>query len=126
MNIKNLSFNELANCRILARKESLESGRLVTFQEVAEREISKYYQGKPSIVMHRSSLSDDNIGKFIYIEFDNGDCKRIQLVESSNSINPDMSIISTSSPVGKLIKNCKKNQVFHFGKTMFRILDITN
>ena len=126
MNIKDLTYNELANCRILARKESHESGRLVTFQEVAEREIAKYYQGKSSIIMTRSSLSTDNIGKSIYIAFDNGDCKMIQLVESSERINPDLSIISTSSPVGKLIKHGKVNDVYHIGKTKFRIVDITN
>ena len=124
MTIKDLTFNELANCRILARKESHETGRVVTFQEVAEREISKHIQGKPSFIYTRESETQDNIGKYMYLEFDNGDCKRVHLVESSDQINPDMNVISTSSPMGRLIKFAKKNDIYLLGKTLIRIVDI--
>lgn len=125
MTIKDLTYNELANCRILARKESYTSGRLVTFQEVAEREISKHLQGKPSFIYARESETNDNVGKYLYLEFENGDCKRVHLVESSEQINPDANIISTSSPIGRRVKHANKNDIFQLGKTLIRIVDIT-
>lgn len=126
MTIKDLTFNELANCRIIARRESVETGRIVTFQEVAEREISKHIQGKPTFIYTRESENQDNTDKFLYLEFENGDCKRVRLVESSEQINPDMNIISTSSPLGRLVKHAKKNDMYQLGKTLIRVVDIAN
>lgn len=126
MTIKDLTYNELANCRIIARKESVLTGRVVTFQEVAEREISKLFQGIPTFIYSRESENRDNVDKHLYLEFDNGDCKRVRLVESSEQINPDINIISTSSPLGRLIKFAKKNDIYQLGKTLIRVVDIAN
>lgn len=124
MEIKDLTFEELANCRIIARKESSICNRPVSFHEVALREINKYLQGVSSVIHPRVNPDTDNIGKFIYLEFENGDCKRVKLVESSSSVNPDINIISTSSPIGNLIKNAKKNDIYIFNKTHIRVVDI--
>ena len=125
MTINDLTFNELANCRILARKESYLSGRNVTFQEVAERELAKHLQGKPTFIYARETENNDNVGKYIYLEFESGDCKRLKLVDSSSRINPDANIISTASPIGKLVKHAKKNDIYQFNRTLIRVVDIS-
>ena len=126
MEISQLTFEEISNCRIVAKQESYQNNRLVTWQEVANREIANALKGSLSLV----SLKDyddtaDNIGKYIYLEFSNGDCKRVLLKESLDSVNDDFNVISTSSPVGKHLKYAKVDELIQVNDTILRVVDIT-
>jgi hypothetical protein len=126
MEISQLTFEEISNCRIVAKQESYQNNRLVTWQEVANREIANALKGSLSLV----SLKDyddtaDNIGKYIYLEFSNGDCKRVLLKDSLDSVNDDFNVISTSSPVGKHLKYAKVDELIQVNDTILRVVDIT-
>ncbi len=127
MDINQLTFEEIANCRITAKHESFMSNRLVTWQEVASREIAKALKGSNSLVTIKDyDESTDNIGKYIYLEFSNGDCKRVLLKESLDSVNVDFNVISTNSPVGKHLKFAKIGELIQVNDTILRVVDITN
>lgn len=126
MNINELTFGEISNCRIQAKLESHNLSRIVTWQEVANREIANALQGLNSLVSIKDyDESTDNIGKYIYLEFSNGNCKRVLLKESLDSINEDYSVISTNSPVGKHLKYAKIDELIQVNDTILRVVDIT-
>ncbi len=126
MDINQLTFEEISNCRIVAKRESFMENRLVTWQEVANREIAKAFRGTSSLVSLKDyDESTDNIGKYIYLEFSNGDCKRVLLKESLDSINVDFNVISTNSPVGKHLKYAKIGELIQVNDTILRVVDIT-
>ena len=126
MDINQLTFEEISNCRIIAKRESFMENRLVTWQEVANREIAKAFRGTSSLVSLKDyDESTDNIGKYIYLEFSNGDCKRVLLKESLDSINVDFNVISTNSPVGKHLKYAKLGELIQVNDTILRVVDIT-
>jgi hypothetical protein len=98
----------------------------VTWQEVANREIAKALSGKSGLVSIKDyDESTDNIGKYIFLEFSDGDYKRVLLQESLNSINPNSNVISTNSPVGKHLKYAKVNELIQVNGTILRVVDIT-
>lgn len=125
MNINELTFREISNCRIQAKLEAFSLGRIVTWQEVASREIKNAFKGLNSLVSIKDyDESTDNIGKYIYLEFSNGDCKRVLLKESLEAFNEDFSVISTNSPVGKHLKFAKINELIQVNDTILRVIDI--
>jgi hypothetical protein len=88
MNLNELAFEEISNCRIQAKIESYSLGRVVTWQEVANREIANALSGKSGLVSIKGyDESTDNVGKYIFLEFSDGDCKRVLLKESLDLIN---------------------------------------
>jgi|688.fasta_scaffold170886_2 hypothetical protein len=126
MNLNELTFQEVSNCRIQSKIESYSLGRVVTWQEVANREIAKALSGKSGLVSIKDyDESTDNIGKYIFLEFSDGDYKRVLLQESLNSINPNSNVISTNSPVGKHLKYAKVNELIQVNGTILRVVDIT-
>jgi hypothetical protein len=126
MTIEELTFGEIANCRIVAKKEEYTKNVTVTWEQVAHREIAKALKGEPSLVALKDlDESTDNIGKYIYLEFANGDCRRVFLVDSSDEVNPDANVISTSSPVGKHLKFAKVGELIQVNDTILRVVDIT-
>lgn len=126
MNINELTFGEISNCRIQAKLESFTLGRVVTWQEVANREVAKALKGQQSLVSIKDyDESGDNIGKYIYLEFADGNCKRVLLKESLDSINEDLNVISTNSPVGKHLKYAKIDELIQVNDTIIRVVDIT-
>jgi transcription elongation GreA/GreB family factor len=126
MNINELTFGEISNCRIQAKLESHNLSRIVTWQEVANREIANALKGLNSLVSIKDyDESTDNIGKYIYLEFSDGNCKRVLLKESLDSINEDYSVISTNSPVGKHLKYAKIDELIQVNDTILRVVDIT-
>jgi len=125
MNLNELTFNEIANCRIQAKIESFIIGRVVTWQEVANREIANALKGNSGLVSIKDDEeSTDNIGKYIYLEFSDGDCKRVLLKESLDFVNANHSEISTNSPVGKHLKYAKMNELIQVNGTILRVVDI--
>ena len=126
MKIEELTFEEIANCRILAKKEEFTKNTTVTWEQVAHREIAKALKGESSLVsLKDSDESTDNIGKYVYLEFANGDCRRVYLVDSSDEVNADANVISTNSPVGKHLKYAKVNELIQVNDTILRVVDIT-
>lgn len=126
MNLNELTFQEVANCRIQAKIESYSLGRMVTWQEVANREIANALSGKSSLVTIKDyDDSTDNIGKYIFLEFSDGNCKRVLLKESLDLINESLNVISTNSPVGKHLKYAKVNELIQVNGTILRVVDIT-
>lgn len=126
MEISQLTFEEISNCRIVAQQESYLNNRLVTWQEVANREIANALKGSLSLVKLKDyDDTTDNIGKYIYLEFSNGDCKRVLLKDSLDSVNDDFNVISTSSPVGKHLKYAKVDELIQVNDTILRVVDIT-
>ena len=126
MNLNELTFQEVSNCRIQSKIESYSLGRVVTWQEVANREIAKALSGESGLVSIKDyDESTDNIGKYIFLEFSDGDYKRVLLQESLNSINPNSNVISTNSPVGKHLKYAKVNELIQVNGTILRVVDIT-
>ena len=126
MNLNELSFEEIANCRIQAKIESFNMGRVVTWQEVANREIANALKGNTGLVSIKDyEESADNIGKYIFLEFSDGDCKRVLLKESLDFVNPNHNEISTNSPVGKHLKYAKINELIQVNGTILRVIDIT-
>jgi hypothetical protein len=125
MNIDELDFREVLNCRIKAKIESFSLGRTVTWQEVANREIANALSGKDSLVsINDIDESTDNIGKYIFLEFSDGDCKRVLLKESLDLVNESLNVISTNSPVGKHLKYAKINELIQVNGTILRVIDI--
>jgi DNA replicative helicase MCM subunit Mcm2 (Cdc46/Mcm family) len=126
MNLNELTFQEVSNCRIQSKIESYSLGRVVTWQEVANREIAKALSGKIGLVSIKDyDESTDNIGKYIFLEFSDGDYKRVLLQESLDSINANLNVISTNSPVGKHLKYAKVNELIQVNGTILRVVDIT-
>ena len=126
MNLNELTFREVTNCRIQAKIESYSLGRVVTWQEVANREIANALSGKSGLVSIKDyDESTDNIGKYIFLEFSDGDYKRVLLQESLDSINANLNVISTNSPVGKHLKYAKVNELIQVNGTILRVVDIT-
>jgi hypothetical protein len=126
MNLNELTFQEVANCRIQAKIESYSLGRMVTWQEVANREIANALSGKSGLVSIKDyDESTDNIGKYIFLEFSDGNCKRVLLKESLDLINESLNVISTNSPVGKHLKYAKINELIQVNGTILRVIDIT-
>ena len=126
MNINELTFGEISNCRIQAKLEAYHLGRIVTWQEVANREIANALKGLNSLVSIKDyDESTDNIGKYIYLEFSDGNCMRVLLKESLDSINKDFNVISTNSPVGKHLKYAKIDELIQVNDTILRVVDIT-
>ena len=126
MNLNELTFQEVANCRIQAKIESYSLGRMVTWQEVANREIANALSGKSGLVTIKDyDESTDNIGKYIFLEFSDGNCKRVLLKESLDLINESLNVISTNSPVGKHLKYAKVNELIQVNGTILRVVDIT-
>ena len=126
MNLNELTFQEVSNCRIQSKIESYSLGRVVTWQEVANREIAKALSGKSGLVSIKDyDESTDNIGKYIFLEFSDGAYTRVLLQESLNSINPNSNVISTNSPVGKHLKYAKVNELIQVNGTILRVVDIT-
>jgi DNA replicative helicase MCM subunit Mcm2 (Cdc46/Mcm family) len=126
MNLNELTFQEVSNCRIQSKIESYTLGRVVTWQEVANREIAKALSGKIGLVSIKDyDESTDNIGKYIFLEFSDGDYKRVLLQESLDSINANLNVISTNSPVGKHLKYAKVNELIQVNGTILRVVDIT-
>jgi hypothetical protein len=126
MNLNELTFQEVANCRIQAKIESYSLGRMVTWQEVANREIANALSGKSGLVSIKDyDESTDNIGKYIFLEFSDGNCKRVLLKESLDLINESLNVISTNSPVGKHLKYAKVNELIQVNGTILRVVDIT-
>lgn len=126
MNLNELTFEEISNCRIQAKIESYSLGRVVTWQEVANREIANALSGKSGLVSIKDSdESTDNVGKYIFLELSDGDCKRVLLKESLDLINTNLNVISTNSPVGKHLKYAKINELIQVNTTILRVVDIT-
>lgn len=126
MNLNELAFEEFSNCRIQAKIESYSLGRVVSWQEVANREIANALSGKSGLVSIKDSdESTDNVGKYIFLEFSDGDCKRVLLKESLDLINTNLNVISTNSPVGKHLKYAKINELIQVNTTILRVVDIT-
>ena len=98
----------------------------MTWQEVANREIANALSGKSGLVSIKGyDESTDNVGKYIFLEFSDGDCKRVLLKESLDLINTNLNVISTNSPVGKHLKYAKINELIQVNTTILRVVDIT-
>ena len=124
MTYKDLTFNELTNCRIIAKKESFLSGREVSFQEVAEREISKLHQGLPSIIYPREEETLDNVGKYIYLEFSDNEIVKVRLIESDKALSVNDNEMTTASPIGKLVRHAKKDDLVMVKSNRIKIINI--
>lgn len=132
----NISYFDLSNCRIQARLESKQTGRIVTYNEVLERELNKAKRNEKSLVSIHfpakeneekpSLLENFNIGKTIIVEQENKNISRFTLVLNSNEINPELNIVSTRSTIGKALRNAKVDDVVIVNDQLWRIIDIVD
>ena len=130
----NISSFDLSNCRIQARLETMQTGRIVTYTEVLERELKKAKNNQKSLItvvyfapeqeVKRVTYNDSNIGKTIIVEHESGNISRYTLVLNSNEINPELNIVSTRSSVGRVLKNVKIDDVVEINGQLWHITDI--
>jgi hypothetical protein len=127
MNINDVTPEELINLRNIAERESFNSGKEVLFQDILMREyalsllgLSKYISKKFRVEM---PIIIDNLNKQMIVDFSNGDLEKIKLVESAD-LNFYEQQISISSPVGRMLRTMKVDDIQEYNGLYFTIVKI--
>jgi hypothetical protein len=129
MNIDDVTPEELINLRNIAERESFNSGKEVLFQDILIREYALSLHGLSKYISKKSKVEVpiilDNLNKQMIVDFSDGDLAKIKLVENAdlNSIDKQISI---NSPVGRMLRTMKVDDIQEYNGLYFSIVKIVS
>jgi hypothetical protein len=129
MNIDDVTPEELINLRNIAERESFNSGKEVLFQDILMREYALSLHGLSKYISKKTKIEVpvivDNLNKQMIVDFSDDDLVKIKLVENAD-LNSDDKQISINSPVGRLLRNMKVNDIEEYNGLYFSIVKIVS
>lgn len=127
MNIDDVTPEELINLRNIAERESFYADKEVLFEDVLRREYALSLVGMSKYISKKSKIEKpveiDNINKQMIVDFSDGDLVRIKLVENAD-LNSDAKQISINSPVGRMLRTMKVDDIQEYNGLYFTIVKI--
>jgi transcription elongation GreA/GreB family factor len=127
MNIDDVTPEELINLRNIAERESFYADKEVLFEDVLRREYALSLVGMSKYISKKSKIEKpveiDNINKQMIVDFSDGDLVRIKLVENAD-LNSDTKQISINSPVGRMLRTMKVDDIQEYNGLYFTIVKI--
>jgi|LauGreDrversion4_2_1035121.scaffolds.fasta_scaffold276307_2 hypothetical protein len=126
MNINDLTPTELENCAIIASRESFESGRKVTIQDIILRETTLAKLGFSNVIEWKNKFGyvKTNVGSTFFIEYADGKVSKIKLVKEFDASNADENFASLESKVGQFLDTANEGDVFKNNHIEFIIVRI--
>lgn len=129
MNIDDVTPEELMNIRTVAERESFYADKEVSFEEVLQREYALSLVGMSKYISKKTKIEKpiiiDNINKQMIVDFSDGDLIKIKLVENAD-LDSDSKQISINSPVGRLLRTMKVDDIQEYNGLYFSIVKIFN
>lgn len=129
MNIDDVTPEELMNIRTVAERESFYADKEVSFEEVLQREYALSLVGMSKYISKKTKIEKpiviDNINKQMIVDFSDGDLIKIKLVEDAD-LNSDLKQISINSPVGRMLRTMKVDDIQEYNGLYFSIVKIFN
>ena len=127
MNIDDITPEELINLRNIADRESFYADKEVSFEDVLRREYALSLVGMSKYISKKSKIEKpveiDNINKQMIVDFSDGDLVRIKLVENAD-LNSDTKQISINSPVGRMLRTMKVEDIQEYNGLYFTVVKI--
>lgn len=127
MNIDDVTPEELINLRNIAERESFYADKEVLFEDVLRREYALSLVGMSKYISKKSKIEKpveiDNINKQMIVDFSDGDLVKIKLVENAD-LNSDAKQISINSPVGRMLRTMKVDDIQEYNGLYFTIVKI--